>query len=375
MFGKPFDLFTILGFRIRIDASWLLLALLVTSSLATGVFPVWQPGLSVVACWAMGAVGAVGLFFSIVVHELAHSVVARRHGVDMRGITLFIFGGVAEMTGEPPNARAELRIAVAGPLTSVFVSGFSFLAGLVATRLGAPYPIIGVSNYLGIINGALVLFNLVPAFPLDGGRVLRSVLWNWKKDLMWSTFVASRIGIGFSFVLMGWGAWSVYQGNPIGGIWYVLIGLFLRGAAIMSYRQVLSRGTFQRENVRKFMRGDPVTAPADISIDAFVREYLYRYHFRMFPVMDGDRLIGCVRTRELKEIPRESWAAYRVRDISVPVSQDNSVSPDSSAAAALAKMNQSGSTRLLVLDGGGLVGVITLKDLLHHLSLRSEFQH
>jgi CBS domain-containing protein len=256
----------------------------------------------------------------------------------------------------------------------VLVSGVSFLASYVGNRLGSPYPIIGVFDYLGIINGALVLFNLIPAFPLDGGRVLRSALWNWKKDLPWATFVASRIGVGFSYVLMGWGAWSVYKGNPVGGVWYVLIGLFLRGAANMSYRQVLLRGTFQRESVRKFMRVNPVTAPAEISIDTFVREYAYRHHYKMFPVVDGDRLVGCVRTRDINGVPRDTWATSTVRDITVPVSQDNSVSPESSAAVALAKMSQSGSTRLLVLDNGGLVGVITLRDLLHQLSLRSELE-
>jgi Zn-dependent protease/predicted transcriptional regulator len=370
MFGKKFDLFTLFGFRVGIDTSWFFLAILVTWSLATGVFPAWHPGLAPVTHWVMGALGAIGLFFSIVLHELAHSLVARRHGVVMRGITLFIFGGVAEMTDEPPSPRAEFQVAIAGPLASLLISLICFTFTLFGNVLGLPEALIGVVNYLSLLNGVLVIFNLIPAFPLDGGRVLRSILWNWKKDLIWATYVTSRIGIGFSFVLIAAGVLRAITGDIVGGIWSFLIGMFLRGAANMSYRQLMLRRSLEGETVRRFMRADPVTVPAEIPVQNLVADYVYKFHYKMFPVMDGGRLFGCVRTREIRALPRETWARYTVREIAIETCDQNSIHPNTHAIHALAKMNQTGATRLLVIEHGELIGVITLKDLLHFLSLK-----
>jgi Zn-dependent protease len=374
MFGKRFDLFTLLGFRVRIDTSWLLLAVLVTWSLATGVFPRWHGELSPVTYWLMGAAAALGLFLSFVVHEFAHSMVARRHGVVMRGITLFIFGGVAEMADETPSARAEFRVAVAGPIASALIAAVFLAAARLGDALGWPVPLLGVIFYVGMINGALVVFNLIPAFPLDGGRILRSALWSWRKDLAWATFVSSRIGVGFSYVLMAVGVWSVISGNYIGGIWYFLIGLFLRGAANTSYRQVVFRRSLEGETVRRFMRADPVTVPADLSIEKLVQDHVYHYHFKMFPVVEAGNLLGCVRTREIRDVPREEWASRSVRELTIPVCDENSISPEAAATEALAKMNRSETSRLLVVENGDLVGVITLKDLLKYLSLKIELE-
>jgi Zn-dependent protease/CBS domain-containing protein len=374
MFGKRYHLFTLLGFRVRVDTSWLLLAILVTWSLATGVFPSWHSHLSAVTYWLMGAAAALGLFLSIVVHEFAHSVVARHHGVAMRGITLFIFGGVAEMAEETPSAKAEFRVAVAGPVVSAFIALVLLGTAAVGKTVEWPAPFVGVVFYLGLINGALVAFNLIPAFPLDGGRILRSVLWRWKKDLAWATFVSSRIGVGFSYLLMAVGVWSVISGNYIGGIWYFLIGLFLRGAANMSYQQLVFRRSLEGETVRRFMRADPVTVPADISIEQLVQDFVYHHHYKMFPVVDGDDLLGCVRTREIKGVPREEWAVRTVRELAVLVCDDNSISPEAAATDAIAKMNRAETSRLLVIENGNLVGVITLKDLLKYLSLKIELE-
>jgi len=374
MFGRRFDLFTLFGFNVRIDTSWFFLAILVTWSLASDLFPARYAGLSPATYWMMGVVGALGLFFSIVLHELSHSLMARRHGLVMSGITLFIFGGVAEMTDEPPSAKAEFSVAIAGPIASIAIAGVCFAAAHVGSKNAWPDPFVGVFKYFAMINGVLVLFNLIPAFPLDGGRVLRSILWSWKNNLTWATFVTSRIGVGFAFVLMAFGVWSAITGNVIGGIWYFLIGMFLRGAANMSYRQTVVRRSFEGETVRRFMRTDPVTVPSGISIDSLVEDYIYRYHYKMFPVMDGDRLLGCISTREIKQVPREQWARYTVGDLAIPVCAETSISPDAYAMEALAKMSQGGVSRLLVVENGGLVGVITLKDLLQFMSLKAELE-
>ncbi|MDH3215497.1 MAG: site-2 protease family protein [Candidatus Krumholzibacteria bacterium] len=374
MFGRQFHLFTLYGFSIRIDVSWFFLAVIVTWSLATGVFPFWYESLpSVIYIW-MGIAGTVGLFISIVLHELSHSVVARHHGVVMRGITLFIFGGVAEMTDEPPSPRAEFQVAIAGPLASILVSLACLALFSLGNALAWPDALNGVLKYLALINGILVLFNMIPAFPLDGGRVLRALLWERKKSLVEATRITSRIGVGFSYVLIGLGVLSAVRGNLVGGVWYFLIGMFLRGAATMSYQQLMVRQTLEGETVSRFMQTNPITVPPHISISALVEDYVYRYHFKMFPVLDGETLIGCITTREVKSIDRQQWHQRTVRDLAETCGPHNSVAPDVSAIKALSRMSQSGVSRLMVVDSGRLLGVITLKDLLQFLSLKSELE-
>lgn len=375
MFGRRIELFTLFGFKVGIDTSWLFLAVLVTWSLANGWFPGWYPRLDPLTHWVMGAAGAVGLFLSIVFHELAHSLVARQHGMVMRGITLFIFGGVAEMTDEPPSARAEFQVAIAGPIASLLIALASYTFVTIGRIIGLPDAIVGVARYLGLINGALVVFNLVPAFPLDGGRVLRSFLWHWKKSLPWATFVTSRIGVGFSFVLIGFGVWTAIRTSLVAGIWYFLIGMFLRGAANMSYRQLLLKRTLEGQTVRRFMKINPITVPPDISIEMLVENYVFKYHFKMFPVVSGDTLLGCIRTFEVKDLPKEKWAKFTVRDLSIGCSDDNSIHPDVDAISALSRMKHSGQSRLMVVENGALIGMITLKDLLQFLSIKIELRN
>ena len=240
-FGRRMTLFTLLGFRVQLDMSWLFLALLVTWSLAKGFFPIEAPGLPAATYWWMGIAGTIGLLFSLVLHELSHSLVARRYGMTIRGITLFIFGGVAELADEPPSAKAELWTALAGPAMSLLIAVLFTAIGGLGGESRWPPPAVGVAAYLGTINFALAGFNLVPAYPLDGGRVLRAALWRWKGDLHWATRQASRVGGGFAFLLMAAGALQLINGNFIGGVWWFLIGLFLRNAST-SYTRSSSRG-------------------------------------------------------------------------------------------------------------------------------------
>lgn len=248
MRGRGIKLFNLMGFEVRLHSSWFILALLVVFSLSGGFFPYRFPGYSQADYWAMAIGGVAGLLFSIVIHEFAHSVVARRYGIPMRGITLFIFGGVAEMGDEPPSAKSEFLMAIAGPLTSFLVAAVSFgiAAGLVAA--GSP-GFAAVFSYLAWINTILGLFNLVPAYPLDGGRVLRAAIWAKKRDIVSSTRIASRIGSGFGILLMILGVWNVFRGDFIGGIWWIFIGMFVRNASEMSYRQVLYRREMEAHRV------------------------------------------------------------------------------------------------------------------------------
>lgn len=372
MFGKHVTLFRLLGFEVRVDLSWLVLAVLITWSLAVGVFPYYNEGLARATYWWMGVIGAAGMFFSILFHEFCHSLVARRFGLLMRGITLFIFGGVAEMEDEPPSPKAEFFMAVAGPLSSVVLGVAFYAAARLTEGAAAVVPVQAVLEYLAMINWVLAAFNLIPAFPLDGGRVLRAALWQRKKNLRWATRIASRIGSGFGMFLIFVGVANFLLGNIIGGIWQSMIGMFLRSAAESSYRQVLYRKALEGETVERFMNPLPVTVPAAISIRELVEAYIYRYYFKMFPVLDEDRLLGCITTRQVKEIPREEWDRWTVGDRLNRCGDDNTISPGAGAMQALSLMGKTGNSRLMVVKNGKLVGIVSLKDIMGYLSTKME---
>jgi len=373
MFGSRVDLFTLFGFTVRVDASWLFIAALLTWSLAAGVFPAAVPGLPAATYWWMGAAGCLGLFASVVLHELAHSLVARRHGIHMHGITLFIFGGVAEMQDEPSGPRAEFLTAVVGPVSSLLLAAGLF--GLSRVAAGTwPAAVTAVLEYLGTLNFILAAFNLIPGFPLDGGRILRAALWGWKGSLRRATRISARIGGWVGIGLAALGILQLFTGNPIGGMWWVLIGVFLRNAAEQSYQQLLLRRALGGEPVRRFMQRNPVTVPRHISLRDLVEDYVYRSYFKMFPVMDDDRLVGCITTDHVKAVPREAWDRESVGAIAERCSPDNTVSPDLDAMAALGTMSRTGRSRLLVVEGNRLVGVLTLKDLLQFFSRRVELE-
>ncbi|MBI4795148.1 MAG: site-2 protease family protein [Deltaproteobacteria bacterium] len=374
MFGKRIKLFNLLGFEVRVEGSWLIIAGLIVWSLAAGLFPYLYPYLSPETYWLMGAAGAVGLFLSIIFHEFCHSLVARRFAMPIKGITLFIFGGVAEMADEPPTARAEFYMAVAGPLSSIFMAGVFYLLYLWGKKGGWPVPVIGVTGYLAWINGLLAGFNLLPAFPLDGGRILRSLLWWSKNNLRWATRISSGIGAAFGILFIVLGVLQILRGNFIGGLWWSLIGMFLRGAAQMSYQQLVMRKALEGEPVSRFMNPHPVTVAPSLTVKELVEDYIYKYHFKMFPVMEGEQVLGYITTRQVKEVPREEWERETVGHLAAPCSSENTITPDTDAVQALARMNQSGSSRLLVIDQGRLKGIVTLKDLLNFISLKVELE-
>ena len=372
---RGFHLFTLFGFEVKLDLSWLLLALLISWSLGAGWYPARYPELSTHAYAWMGIATAIGVFFSIVFHEFSHSVVARYYGMPIRGITLFICGGVAEMEDEPPDPKSEFLMAIAGPISSFVLAALLWLAAAAAQGSAVPEPVSGVLSTLAVINFTVAVFNLAPAFPLDGGRVLRAALWHWRRSLHEATFISSRIGRGFGTALMILGVIGFVGGNLIGGMWWFLIGIFVRGAAGSAYQQLVLKDMVEGQPVRRFMRSDPVTVAPTLSIAAWVEDYVYRYHYKMYPVLDGAQLLGCVSVDSLEGIDRDAWSSTTVADVLEKRSESNTVDAGLDTMALLRNILQpAGRSRFMVVEDDRLVGIIALKDLLELISLKLQIE-
>ena len=374
MFGRRITLFKMLGFEVRVDASWLLIAFLITWSLAVGVFPNELPGLLTGTYWWMGIAGALGLFGSIVIHEFSHSIVARHYGVRMKGITLFIFGGVAEMEEEPPNPKTEFLMAIAGPLASVAISGVFYAIGVVA-RTSWPIEFLAVVGYLSSTNWLLAGFNMIPAFPLDGGRVLRAALWQRSGNLVRATRTAAFAGSSFGTLLIVGGVLQLLWGNFVGAVWWFLLGMFLRMVSAASYQRVLLQSVLKGEPVRRFMNRNLVSVPPDITVQDLVDNYIYKYHRKMFPVVtDSQQLVGCVSTEQVKKLPRSEWSQHNLREIAQPCSRQNTITPDTDAAKVLSIIGRAEDSPLLVVENDQLVAFVSPQDLLHFLSIKLELE-
>jgi len=374
MFGRRITLFKMLGFEVRVDASWLIIAVLIVWSLAVGVFPYRLPGLPSATYWWMGIFGALGLFVSIVVHEFSHSIVARRNGLPMKGITLFVFGGVAEMESEPPDPKTEFLMALAGPLASLAIGAVFYVIGAAAAT-SLPLEVITVLNYLAQINWLLAIFNMIPAFPLDGGRVLRALLWQRSGNLVSATRTAAFAGSIFGALLMAGGLLQLFYGNFIGAVWWFLLGMFLRSVSAASYQRVLMQSVLEGEPVRRFMNPNPVTVTPDMSVQDLVENYVYKYHHKMFPVVtDSQQLVGCVSTEQVKQMPKNEWNRHSLREITQACSPQNTVTPDTNAANVLSIMSHEGDRGLIVVDNGRVVAFVSPQDLLHFLSAKLELE-
>ena len=374
MFGRRITLFKMLGFEVRVDASWLLIAFLITWSLAVGVFPNELPGLLTGTYWWMGIAGALGLFGSIVIHEFSHSIVARHYGVPMKGITLFIFGGVAEMEEEPPNPKTEFLMAIAGPLASVAIGGVFYAIG-VAAQTSWPIEFLAVVGYLSSTHWLLAGFNMIPAFPLDGGRVLRAALWQRSGNLVRATRTAAFAGSSFGTLLIVGGVLQLLWGNFVGAVWWFLLGMFLRMVSAASYHRVLLQSVLKGEPVRRFMNRNLVSVPPDITVQDLVDNYIYKYHRKMFPVVtDSQQLVGCVSTEQVKKLPRSEWSQHNLREIAQPCSRQNTITPDTDAAKVLSIIGRAEDSPLLVVENDQLVAFVSPQDLLHFLSIKLELE-
>ncbi|WP_448576860.1 CBS domain-containing protein [Thermomicrobium sp.] len=356
------------GIEIGVHYSWLLVFALLTYSLAVGVFPSWYPGWSSGTYWAVGALASVLLFASVLAHELGHSLVAQSRGVPVISIVLFIFGGVAQLADEARRARDEFLIAVAGPLVSIVIGVVSL--GLWPIVEDISQPLGAIFEYLGWANLILVAFNSIPAYPLDGGRVLRALLWGTLGNVLRATRIAAGIGVAIGFLFMAGGLFLVFR-SPLSGIWLIALGWFLQNAAQQSYQQLVIRRLFEGVRVGQLMDPDPPTIRPDVTIDELV-DALLAYNVRSFPVVEDGRLVGIVTLTDVRHAPREQWPIRRVRDLMTPRERLITAKPEDDLERILRLMATHEIHQIPIVDDSRLLGLLTRNALLRFLQLRQE---
>jgi Zn-dependent protease/CBS domain-containing protein len=354
------------GVEVRINWSWLVIFALIVWSLEAGIFPSQNPGLSHGTYLAMAVAAAVLFFASLLLHELGHAWQARREGMEIDGITLWLFGGVSQFKTRFPSAGAEFRIAIAGPLVSL-VLGVVFV--LIAFA-GLPSAVDGVAAWLGYINLALLVFNLIPALPLDGGRVLRGALWRIKGDLGWATRIAADIGRGFAYLFIALGiAMFIFEGS-FSGAWLAFIGWFLLQAATAEARYVATEAALDGLRVRDLMVRNPVTVDGDLTVGRFMDEVARSRRFTTYPVVDAERPIGLLAFSSVAALPRSEWDTRRVRDAMIPLDRVPLLTEDATAVDALTALSAPTSNRGLVVENGHLAGLLSITDLTRALEMR-----
>lgn len=364
MFRHTIPIGRILGIPIDLDYSWFLIVALITWLLAVNYYPVEFKGGTRGEYWLMGAATAVLFFGSIVVHELAHSWVALRYKIPVHRITLFIFGGVSQIAGEPPSASAEFLIAVVGPLTSLALAGAFYLLEPV---LANTPPVLAVDKYLALINGLLGVFNLIPGFPLDGGRVFRAIVWGANKNFRRATLIAANTGRFFGFLFIIWGVWQALSGNVINGLWIAFIGWFLESAAGAQVQQQMVQGLLVGHRVSEVMGNTCAHVSADASLQKLVDEEVLAHGQRCFLVDRGDHTAGLVTLHNIKEVPRSSWATMTAAQVMTPLEKLSRIDANAELWTALEKMGGNGINQMPVMRGGDLVGMLTRGDIVKYL--------
>ncbi len=354
----------VLGIPLELDYSWFLVFALLTWALAVGHYPAefkgWTPSLY----WIMGAVTAVMLFVSVVLHELGHSVVARRYKIPVRRITLFIFGGVSQIEAEAATAGADFRIAVAGPLVSLALAAlFAVLAPVVA----GVSPLVALVRYLAYINVALALFNLIPGFPLDGGRGLRAIVWGLTGDFHRATRIAASVGRGFAFVFILVGVWQIFAGNFVGGLWIAFIGWFLESAAVAQTQQVVLQDVLEGHTVAEAMSRDLTTIPAGATLQQLVDRHVLTSGRRSFLVQGDQAVLGLLTLHHVVQIPRIQWGTTTAEQAMIPAARMRSARPESELKTALAEMDRDGVSQLPVMVDHQVVGMLRREDIISFL--------
>ncbi len=358
----------VIGIPIYLHFSWLIIFGLIVWTLSTGYFPAQSPDLPASSYWAKGLVASLLFFVSILVHELGHAVVALHHGLRTRSITLFIFGGVAQLEEDPRDGRAELWIAAAGPLVSLALAGL-FYACASLSFVGPS--VAAVAKYLALINLILALFNLVPAFPMDGGRLLRGALWGALGKAR-ATRIASGAGTFFAFFLIFAGVFSLLRGDSLGGVWYILIGWFIKDASMASYQQVRLDEVLRGVTVRDAMVEPVVTVPSSGSVAEAAQEHFMRTGYGSYPVTRGDAVVGLLSLKDVLRLSAEEREATSVQGAMRPLTDAIVTDPDAPLPVAIARMAQAGTARLLVMHGDRLVGLLTMNGVIRRLKVRED---
>jgi Zn-dependent protease len=353
------------GVEVRLHWSLLAVFALIVWSLADGVFPSQNPGLSDGTYLAMAIVAALLFLVSILLHELGHSWVARREGIEVDSISLWLFGGVAQFKGRFRSAGGESRVALIGPLISI---GLGVLFVLIALA-GLPSAVDGVAAWLGYINLILAVFNLLPASPLDGGRVLHAALWRARGDFAWATRVASEIGQGFGYLFIALGlVMLIFQGS-FSGAWLAFIGWFLLQGARAEARYVATEQALRGLRVRDLMVADPVTVDAESTIGRFMDDVARSQRFTTYPVLDGGRPVGLLAFASVAAVPRSDWDSRRARDTMIPLDEVPLLTKDEKAVDALEELSAPTANRGLVVDNGRLAGLLSITDLARALEV------
>jgi len=360
------------GIDIEIDYTWFIIFLIVVVGLASGWLQQYLPkGVHPAVRWLVAIVTTLLFFVSVLLHELSHSVVALRSGLKISGITLFLFGGVSKLSEEPKSPEVELKMAIAGPLMSLALAVIFFGASLVLNS-AAGGVLSTMFRWLGIVNGMLAAFNLLPGFPLDGGRVLRAGLWKWSTNLSEATRVASTFGQGAGLLMILGGIFLFFTGGGFGGLWLAFIGWFLMQAAQSSYQQMIVRQALSGLPVRSIMTEEVDAIHPDMVLTDVVNEYIMARNHPAFPVQEGEHVIGLLCLNDVRSIPREDWNRVTAREAAPPLSEHNTISPSADAWDALVRMSSENCGRLVVLEEGRLRGIISRTDIMRLMRHRLE---
>jgi Zn-dependent protease/CBS domain-containing protein len=367
-----FKIGKIKGILIEVNASWFVIFALVTYSLAAGYFPLYYPDFDSTTRWVSSSAIALLFFVSVLLHELSHSLVSIKLGMPVKRITLFIFGGVAQIEKEPDEPMKELKMAIAGPAMSIFLYGLFFLLSAALRSVGAPLAAVVSFEYLSNINLTLAIFNLVPAFPLDGGRVLRAIIWRFSGNLQKSTKIASTMGSVFGYFLISMGVLLLLNGNTINGIWLVFIGWFINQMSRDSYQSMLLSDIFDKIKVGEFMTAEVVTVDRSLSVQELVENYFLRYKFAVFPVSQEGRIIGIVSAASVKQLDKASRLQTTVGSITTPLSDKLVVSPSDIVSTAVKRLSANGVGRVLVMDQDNLLGIVSNTDVLNYMWIKNQ---
>jgi Zn-dependent protease/predicted transcriptional regulator len=374
LFRGSLVLGTIRGIPIRIHFTWLIIFGLLSWSLASGYFPQHYPDLPITAYWIKAVIAALFLFGSVLVHELMHALMAQSLRVPIAGITLFALGGVSEMKQEPPSPSAEFKIAIVGPLASVALAGLFWLSWRALEREGPDPSFAAIALYLVGLNTVVAVFNMLPAFPLDGGRVLRAIIWGITKNLKKATYLATRVGRIFAYILISLGAVSLFAGAGFQGIWMALIGFFLLQGAQASYTQVMLKEALAGIAVRDIMVKDVVSVPPNLSVRALIEGYFLTHGYGGFPVVDNGQVSGVVSLADVKRVPPEDYDRLTVREVMIPLTERLTIAPEEDVSLALQRMAEEAVGRLVVLERGRMLGLVTKTGLSRFLQMKLELQ-